>query len=62
MTMTFRAESINEDRLHPSHKTRHSDASTFDEICVLCGYTDIAGGGWGQLKYPCPGRPKNWKE
>ena len=40
--------------LHPSHKTRFSDASTFDEICVNCGATDQVPGGWGQLAYPCP--------
>lgn len=44
---------------HPSHKTRGSDASTFDEICVNCGaHNEI--GGWGQLVYECPhpnGRP-----
>lgn len=40
---------------HPSHKTRFSfDASTYDEICVLCGATDEVPGGWGQLAYPCP--------
>lgn len=41
---------------HPSHKTRYSDASTFDEICDLCGATDQVPGGWGQLAYPCPGK------
>lgn len=39
--------------LHPSHKTRFSDASTFDEICINCGATDEVPGGWGQLAYPC---------
>lgn len=40
---------------HPTHKTRFSfDASTWDEICVKCGNTDIAGGGWGKLAEPCP--------
>jgi hypothetical protein len=40
---------------HPSHKTRFSfDASTYDEMCELCGATDIAGGGWGKLAEPCP--------
>jgi hypothetical protein len=42
------------DACHPSHVTRASDASSFDEICTLCGARDIAGGGWGKLKYPCP--------
>jgi hypothetical protein len=32
-------------RTHPSHETRFSDASTFDEICVNCGATDAYGGG-----------------
>lgn len=42
------------DSLHPSHVTRMSDASTFDEICVNCGATDQAPGGWGELAKPCP--------
>ena len=40
--------------MDPTHKTRFSDASSFDEVCVKCGATDIAGGGWGQLAQPCP--------
>ena len=48
------------DRLHPSHKTRVSvGASSFDEICTRCGATDIAGGGWGRLKYPCSKAQEN---
>lgn len=39
--------------LHPSHVTRLSDASTFDEICVNCGATDQVLGGWGKLAEPC---------
>lgn len=40
---------------HPSHETRVSmDASTWDEICIHCGHTDIAAGGWGKLAEPCP--------
>jgi hypothetical protein len=39
---------------HPSHVTRGSDASTFDEICVNCGSTDEVPGGWGKLANPCP--------
>lgn len=40
---------------HPSHKTRISmDASTYDEICTLCGATDEVPGGWGELAKPCP--------
>lgn len=42
-----------EDKLHPTHRTRISDASSFDEICILCGATDIAGGGWGRLAFAC---------
>jgi hypothetical protein len=43
---------------HPSHVTRFSDASSFDEICVNCGATDQVPGGWGRLAYPCPNPPK----
>lgn len=40
--------------LHPSHRTRISlDASSYDEICELCGAHDEAIGGWGALAYPC---------
>jgi len=39
--------------VHPSHVTRESDASTFDEICVNCGATDEVPGGPGQLAFPC---------
>lgn len=42
------------ERKHPSHETRVSDASSFDEICVNCGATDITGSGWGKLAEPCP--------
>jgi hypothetical protein len=41
-------------RVHPSHKTRISDASTFDEICDLCGAHDQVPGGLGDLVHPCP--------
>lgn len=41
------------DECHPSHVTRFSDASTFDEICTKCGARDITGGGWGSLRVPC---------
>ncbi len=40
---------------HESHRTRISDASSFDEICVLCGARDITGDGWGLLELPCKG-------
>ncbi|MDD4931787.1 MAG: hypothetical protein PHG66_06625 [Candidatus Colwellbacteria bacterium] len=44
--------------IHPSHVTRFSDASTFDEICVNCGATDnplgLRGSGpLGDLVNPC---------
>jgi hypothetical protein len=41
------------DQLHPSHVTRASDASTYDEVCTRCGATDVTGGGWGKLAEPC---------
>ena len=41
------------DKLHPSHVTRGSDASTFDVICVNCDETDQVPGGWGELAKPC---------
>lgn len=44
------------DELHPSHDTRVSDASSFDEICKNCGRTDSSGGGWAWLRMPCPGK------
>ena len=43
---------------HPSHKTRYSDSSYYDEICIHCGATDIVPGGWGKLADPCPKEPK----
>ncbi len=43
---------------HPSHVTRVSlDASSFDEICINCGATDIVPGGWGELEKPCSKPP-----
>jgi hypothetical protein len=37
--------------LDPSHVTRSSDESTF---CINChAYTEMFGGGWGELAYPC---------
>ena len=36
---------------HPSHVTRFSDSSFYDEICVLCGTTDGPG---GLLEVACP--------
>ena len=40
--------------LHITHRTRSSDASSFDIVCIDCGATDEAGGGWGRLSWPCP--------
>lgn len=40
---------------HPSHVTRFSDSSFYDEICVNCGAHDNAPGGWGDLARECPG-------
>lgn len=46
------------DECHPTHQTRISmDASSYDEICVLCGATDRIGS-WGNLRFPCSGRDK----
>lgn len=42
---------------HPSHVTRSSDASSFDEVCTLCGAKDEAGNGWGKLAEPCTAAP-----
>lgn len=47
-----------QDQLHPSHKTRYSDSSYYDEVCVYCGETDRVPGGWGNLKYPCAKEPE----
>ncbi len=45
--------------MHKSHKTRFSmGASSWDEICIFCGYTDVAGGGWGKLGEPCTATPE----
>jgi hypothetical protein len=45
------------DTLHPSHVTRFSDASSFDEICVNCGAVDRLGS-WGALGDPCSAEPE----
>lgn len=42
-----------ENKKHPSHQTRYSDSSLYDEVCVNCGATDVAGNGWGALAKPC---------
>ena len=60
---TYEVSEQVKDRLHPSHETRGSlDASSYDEVCVRCGATDITGGGWGDLKNPCPVPPHSTKE
>jgi hypothetical protein len=40
------------------HRTRFSDSSRFDEICVCCGATDAAGD--RGLEFKCP-RPDGWR-
>lgn len=45
------------ERKHPSHKTRFSDSSFYDEVCEVCGATDQVPGGWGELGKPCPATP-----
>lgn len=42
---------------HPSHKTRYSDSSIYDEVCIYCGATDASGD--YDLKFPCPKAPKD---
>lgn len=43
------------EQVHPTHKTRISfDASSYDEICILCGAHDHVLGGLGDLVEPCP--------
>jgi hypothetical protein len=42
-------------KCHPSHKTRASDASSFDEVCIKCGARDSLGS-WGDLRFPCKGK------
>lgn len=41
--------------MHPSHKTRFSDSSLFDEICVYCLHTDSDRE--RRLEKPCPAAP-----
>lgn len=59
MSSVHQQEEVIKDELHPSHVTRISDASSFDEICINCGATDnplgVRGSGkWGELAKPCP--------
>ncbi len=49
---------IDKDVKHPSHDTRSSDASTYDEVCKKCGATDKVPGGWGRLALLCPKNSK----
>jgi hypothetical protein len=37
---------------HPSHNTRLSDSSLYDEVCSACGATDA--NGMADLSRPCP--------
>ena len=53
ITRAFKEQGEPKQRVHPSHETRPSDASTFEEVCVHCGKTDKTGGGWGGLAEPC---------
>ncbi len=45
---------------HPSHVTRFSDSSLYDEVCINCGATDGLGT-WGELSKPCPSSKSTWK-
>jgi hypothetical protein len=36
---------------HPTHQTRYSDSSLYDEVCTLCGATDARGS--DRLYQPC---------
>lgn len=49
---------------HPSHKTRYSDSSHYDEICIYCRATDNLYGSEASktaLSRPCPSKPKDNK-
>lgn len=54
--------------VHSTHRTRFSDATTFDEICELCRATDNPLGmrgdieGDGQLALPCPASDEERRE
>lgn len=41
--------------VHPTHKTRFSDSSFYDEVCTLCGVTDTDG--MADLSKPCSHAP-----
>lgn len=40
---------------HPSHQTRYSDSSFYDEVCESCGATDASGD--RRLQWSCGGYP-----
>src|SRR5579872_5284053 len=42
---------------HPSHKTRMSDSSLYDEVCTLCGATDNC----PRLEQVCPNNPRRFE-
>jgi hypothetical protein len=46
-------------KTHPSHKTRYSDSSIYDEVCEFCGGTDASGD--MSLGSECPGDPNDPK-
>jgi hypothetical protein len=46
---------------HPSHVTRGSDSSMYDEVCVNCGARDQVPGGWGELAKPCTKSEKSYE-
>ena len=54
--------------IHSSHRSRFSDASSFDEICELCGATDnplsLRGKipGNGNLTLPCSASDEKRRE
>lgn len=51
--------------MHPSHRTRYSDSSLYDEVCVLCGATDSPHhrvNGIQALKAPCSAPDEERKE
>lgn len=43
---------------HPSHVTRSSDSSYYDEVCIHCGHTDSVPVGWAKLADLCPNEPE----
>lgn len=45
---------------HPSHQTRYSDSSLYDEVCTLCGATDARND--DRLRHPCGQAPESDKD